>query len=269
MDTAAVRDLFDRSAATYDVAAFPFFTPFGEALVEYAQIQPHERVLDVGCGAGAALAPAAERTASAVGVELSPAMAERARAAAPGAEVCVGDAASLDFEDGSFHVVLSAFTVFFMPDPTAALSDWRRVLEPGGRIVLSTWAAGDPRWEFERQIRRGYLGELGPAFLEEMRDDLALLERFDSAEKVAAELRAAGFADVETTEHRIEFHFRDEQAWWDWNWSHAARVVLESLSEESRDRLRAEVTEAMQQIRDARGFPRTYTAVFTRAQRGG
>src|SRR3954469_15134679 len=101
MDERAVRELFDRSAATYDIAAFPFFTPFGEALVEFARIESDERVLDVGCGAGAALAPAAARSASVVGVELSPSMAERARVAAPSADVRVGDATSLDFADGS------------------------------------------------------------------------------------------------------------------------------------------------------------------------
>jgi SAM-dependent methyltransferase len=195
-------------------------------------------------------------------------MAERARAAAPGAEVRVGDASSLDFEDGSFDVVLSAFTVFFMPDPTTTLSDWRRVLAPGGRIVLSTWAANDPRWSFERDIRRGYVGELGPKLLAEMRSALELLERFDDAVKVAAELDAAGFADAESAEHPIEFFFRDEQAWWDWQWSHAARLVLESLSDASREQLRAEVVAAMQDLREERGFPRTYTAILTRALRG-
>jgi ubiquinone/menaquinone biosynthesis C-methylase UbiE len=261
--------MFDRSAATYDIAAFEFFTPFGKALVDYAQIGPDERVIVVGCGAGAALAPAAARAASAVCVELSPVMAERARAAAPSAEVHVGDAMSLAFEDGSFDVVLSAFTVFFMPDPTAALTEWRRVLAPGGRIVLSTWAANDPRWNFERDIRRRCLAELGPAFIEEMKSDFALLERFDDAEKVAAELRDAGFTDVESAQDRREFVFGDEQAWWDWQWSHAARLVLEALSDHSRERLRAEVTEAMQQLRTQNGFPRTYTAVLTRAQAGG
>ena len=40
MDPAGVQELFDRSAATYDVAAFPFFTPFGAALVDFARIGP-------------------------------------------------------------------------------------------------------------------------------------------------------------------------------------------------------------------------------------
>jgi ubiquinone/menaquinone biosynthesis C-methylase UbiE len=263
---AAIRfeDVFDRAAATYDVAAFPFFTPFGEALVEFAAIESDERVLDVGCGAGAALAPAAERAASAVGVEISPEMAERARAAAPSADVRVGDATSLDFDDASFEVVLSAFTVFFMPDPTAALTEWRRVLAPGGRIVLSTWAAGDPRWEFERQIRRGYLGEIEPAVLKELGHGLALLERFSDAEKVAGELSTAGFGEIEQAEERIGFVFRDEQAWWDWNWSHGTRVVLEALPGEALARYQAEVAQAMAQIRESNGYPRTFTSVFTR-----
>jgi ubiquinone/menaquinone biosynthesis C-methylase UbiE len=260
-------DLFDRAAATYDIAAFPFFTPFGEALVDFAQIQPSERVIDVGCGAGAALAPAAERAASAVGVELSPAMAERARAAAPSADVRVGDATSLDFDDGSFDVVLSAFTVFFMPDPTAALQEWRRVLAPGGRIALSAWAGGDPRWDFERQIRRSYMSEFGADMLKEMARAFALLERFDDAGKVESELRASGFSEPESAEHQIEFVFADDQAWWDFNWSHGSRAVLEPLTNEVRGRYRADMVDAMEQVRDERGYPRAYTAIFTRARR--
>jgi hypothetical protein len=43
MDAQDVATPFDRAAATYNVAAFPFFSPFGEALVEFARIQPDER----------------------------------------------------------------------------------------------------------------------------------------------------------------------------------------------------------------------------------
>jgi ubiquinone/menaquinone biosynthesis C-methylase UbiE len=225
-------------------------------------------VLDVGCGAGAALAPASRVASSAVGVELSPAMAERAREAAPAADVRVGDATRLDFEDGSFDVVLSAFTVFFMPDPTAAMQEWRRVLTPEGRFVLSTWSQGDPRWAFERDIRRAYVSEFEPAALEELGRGLALLERFSDEETVTNELRAAGFDDVETTEHQIEFVFADLQAWWDFNWSHGSRVFLEPLSEDTRNRYRAEAAEAMEQVREERGYPRTYTALFAKARSG-
>jgi ubiquinone/menaquinone biosynthesis C-methylase UbiE len=233
-------------------------------MVEFAAIQPDERVLDVGCGAGAALAPAARAAASAVGVELSPAMAERARAAAPSAEVRVGDASQLEFEDGSFDVVLSAFTAFFMPDPTAALREWRRVLVPGGRIVLSTWAAADPRWAFERDIRRAYISEIEPARLRLLGEGLAMLERFGDAAKVAKELQLAGFGDVDQTPHQEEFVYADEQAWWDWNWSHGSRMFFEAVPKEALDRYRADVAEAMEHVRESSGYPRTFASVFTR-----
>src|SRR3954469_2940427 len=267
MDERAVRELFDRSAATYDIAAFPFFTPFGEALVEFAQVESHERVLDVGCGAGAALAPASERVASAVGIGLSPAMAERAQASAPRAEVRVGDATSLDFADGSFDVVLSAFTVFFMPDPTAALQEWRRVLAPDGRIVLSTWGTPDRRWQkWERSLRGSFVPDMQPTLARELGAELAVLDRFNEPEKVEAELEAAGFTIEDVSQHAIELVFGDEQAWWDFNWSHGSRLYLEALPAETRERFRERMIEEMQQVRDERGFPRLYTALFARAR---
>jgi SAM-dependent methyltransferase len=260
--------LFDRAAATYDIAAFPFFTPFGEALVEFAQIQPGDSVLDVGCGAGAALLPASRAAARAVGIELSPAMAARAREAVPDAAVVEGDASQrLPFADGEFDVVLSSFTVFFMPDPTAALREWARVLAPGGRIAMATWGSADHRWSFEREVRMGFLSEIDSATLQELGAGLALVNRFDEPAKVEAELRAAGLEPAAAEPHAIEFAYPDEHAWWDWNWSHGSRVVLEALPEGAPERFRDQAYGRMQAIRTTDGFPRTYTAIFAAAGR--
>jgi ubiquinone/menaquinone biosynthesis C-methylase UbiE len=261
-----VREIFDRAAPTYDAAVFPFFTPFGAALVEYAQIGPDERVLDVGCGAGAALAPASRIAASAVGIELSPAMAERAREAAPKAEVIVGDAASLDLPDDSFDVVLSAFVIFFMEDPTAVLREWGRVLKPDGRLVISTWAGGDPRWAFEREIRRPLLAQLPQDLVQDLVRANAMLERFAEPAKVQAELSAAGFDAEPTIEHQIKFVFPDEQAWWDWTRSHAGRMAVDALPDDAQRQLRAQMRDGMEAIRNEAGYPRAYTALFTRAR---
>src|SRR4051794_40411543 len=160
-------------------------------------------------------------------------MAERARAAAPLADVHVGDATSLDFEDGSFDVVVSAFAVFFMPDPTAALQEWRRVLAPGGRIAMSTWTSSDRRWQkWELPLRRSFVPEMDPALARELGAGLGMVDRFDDREKVRAELDAAGFSDPEVEQHAIEFVFADEQSWWEFNWSHGSRMFLEALPED-------------------------------------
>ena len=233
--------------------------------MDFAGVADGDRVLDVGCGAGAALAPAARVARSAVGVELSPAMAERARAAAPQAEVRVGDASSLDFPDGAFDVVLSAFTVFFMPDPTAALRDWRRVLAPDGRIALSTWLDQDPRWGWESEVRKPFMSEVSPEALQGLAWGMQVMKRFDSSEKIVGELEAGGFEVVEQRELELEFVFGDEQSWWDWSWSHGSRVVLELLSEKALEEFRERAFEAMQACRVGDGFPRRYRALLSRA----
>lgn len=211
------------------------------------------------------LAPAARTAASAIGIELSPAMAERAREAAPGADVIVGDAASLPFEDGSFEVVLSGFVIFFMPDPTAVLREWRRVLAPGGRLCMSTWGGADPRWAFERDVRMMFGPRIDRARLAEIMASVGNVERFDEPEKVHDELAAAGLDVAEVAQHELEFVFRDENDWYDWVASHAGRVFLDALPADAHDALRATMRERMELIRDERGFPRRYTAIFSRA----
>jgi SAM-dependent methyltransferase len=235
--------------------------------VQFAKPEPGAAVLDVGCGAGAALLPASRVAARAVGIELSTGMAARARDAVPAAEVVAGDASQLPFADGEFDLVLSSFTVFFMPDPTAALGEWTRVLAPGGRIVTATWGSADPRWSWEREVRMEFLSELPPEVLQELGAGLARISRFDDPSKVADELRAAGLTPGEMDQHTIEFVFADEQAWLDWNWSHGTRVFLEALSDEAQERFRDRAFEAMQVCRVGEGFPRTYTAIFAEALR--
>jgi SAM-dependent methyltransferase len=223
-------------------------------------------VLDAGCGAGAALAPASRVAARAVGIEISAAMAARAREAAPAAEVVEGDAAALPFADGSFDVVLSSFVVFFMSDPTAVLHEWRRVLAPGGRLAMATWGEPDPRWAFESELRRSFVPEMYPKAVKEIGAGPALLNRFNAPGKVKDELRGGGFEPERVEPLAIDFVFEDEQAWWAWNWSHGSRLFLEALPEDARERFRKRAFEAMQERREGEGFPRTYTAIFAEAR---
>ena len=91
------------------------------------------RLLDVGCGSGAAAAFLDRRPLH--GCDRSPAMARAARAR--GVRVTLADAAALPYRDGAFDGVLSLGLIEYLPDPAAALAEMRRVLAPGGRLVLS------------------------------------------------------------------------------------------------------------------------------------
>ena len=97
-----------------------------------------DRVLDVGCGRGAALFPAAEAvgvTGSVAGIDLVAAMvaataADITRRGVANASVRVGDAESPEFPDRSFDAVLAGFVLFFLPDLAAALRACARLLRP-------------------------------------------------------------------------------------------------------------------------------------------
>jgi ubiquinone/menaquinone biosynthesis C-methylase UbiE len=122
--------------------------PGGEAAtrrgLEAAGLRPGERLLDVASGTGASvLLAAGELGAEAVGVEYGPEAVAGAReeAAAAGLEERAtfirGDAEALPVPDAGFDVVLCECSLCTFPDKRRALAESRRVLEPGGRLVIS------------------------------------------------------------------------------------------------------------------------------------
>lgn len=101
-----------------------------------------ERVLDVGCGTGVLLERLAARhdPSSLVGAEPVPEMLARARQRLPGeVELCQAWAEELPFPDADFDVVISCNMFHYIRRPHAALAEMRRVLRPGGRLLLTDW----------------------------------------------------------------------------------------------------------------------------------
>jgi ubiquinone/menaquinone biosynthesis C-methylase UbiE len=101
---------------------------------------PDDRLLDVGCGSGAAVRAAASIVAHAVGVDLSPGMIVRARelgGATPNVEFQVADAEALPFDDATFTKLLCTTSFHHYPNPGNAVAEMARVLTPGGRMVIA------------------------------------------------------------------------------------------------------------------------------------
>jgi ubiquinone/menaquinone biosynthesis C-methylase UbiE len=105
-------------------------------------------VADLACGTGTMSVLMAEMGHQVRGIDLSPEMVRRAVAkAAPfGSSIVIAaaDASEPPFEDGSFDVVFARHILWTLPDPTAALRRWARLLRPGGRLVLV-----EGRWGLE------------------------------------------------------------------------------------------------------------------------
>jgi ubiquinone/menaquinone biosynthesis C-methylase UbiE len=118
-------------------------TIVGELLCESVPVLAGDRVLDVGTASGNTALSAARRRAVVTGVDLTPALLDRARvrAAAEGLPVDFqqGDAAALAFPDASFDVVISTFGAIFAPDPVKTAAEMARVCRPGGSIAMANW----------------------------------------------------------------------------------------------------------------------------------
>jgi SAM-dependent methyltransferase len=236
---------FNAVADRYDNVDVEFFTPIGAELVRRAGIAPGDHVLDVGCGRGAVLRPAAAAagpTGRVTGVDLAPAMVELTAAAMiaePTVTVRVGDAANPDFPPGTFDLVTAGLVLFLLPDPEAALTAYRRLLRPGGRLAFSCFAAYDPLY----RPAIGAMARHADGVVQPPPDH----EMFRSEATLRAAL--AGWADVRISDFRLVSRFRDIDHFVAWVGSHAGRQVVGRIPPE---RLAAATASAAEVLAGAR-----------------
>ena len=137
---ASARRWFDRRAGSYESGVTSRWRdPVQRESLEALQLGADDRLLDVGCGTGAASRSAASVAASVVGIDLSPEMIRQAQRLAGGfanVHFEIADSEHLPFEDGAFTAVLCSNSFHHYPDPARAVLEMTRVLAPGGRIVI-------------------------------------------------------------------------------------------------------------------------------------
>jgi SAM-dependent methyltransferase len=164
-----------------------------EVLRQACGVQPHDHVLDIGCGSGqtAREAARAANAGSVFGVDVSATAIERARQAARAEAIhnvtfeCA-DAEVYPFPQEHFDVAISRFGTMFFDDPAVAFANISRALRRSGRLVMMVWQAGE-RNEWDVTIRQA-LGVV-PSGLP---DPFSLAD----PRTVTELLEGAGFADV-------------------------------------------------------------------------
>lgn len=123
-----------------------------QILAEALEAQRSVRVLDVGTGTGALALLLAEMGHNAIGIDLSEAMLkiaqEKAQKAGLRVEFRKGDAEAPPFPQESFDAVVSRHVLWTLPNPEKAVREWRRILRPGGRVIVidGNWSRKDRTW---------------------------------------------------------------------------------------------------------------------------
>ena len=146
--TDIVVDQFTRQATPFANAASMRDEEALRLLVEFSHAGAADTVLDVACGPGLVVGAFAKLVRHASGIDLTPAMIEKAREHAAALSLTnvdwhVGNVAALPFPDRSFSVVVSRFAFHHFVDPLAVLREMTRVATRPGRVVIADVAASD------------------------------------------------------------------------------------------------------------------------------
>jgi ubiquinone/menaquinone biosynthesis C-methylase UbiE len=132
---------FVAPAEHYDRFMGRYAPTLAVALCDATGVAAGMRVLDVGCGPGGLTHELVARTGAerVAAIDPAPQFAEACRDRHPGADVRVGPAEELPWEDGSFDATLAQLVIAFMRDPDRGVREMARVTRPGGVVAACMW----------------------------------------------------------------------------------------------------------------------------------
>jgi ubiquinone/menaquinone biosynthesis C-methylase UbiE len=158
-----ILDQFTRQAMPFNTAKVLADERALAMIVDAGQVKPSDTVLDVACGGGIVACAFAPHVQHVTGIDMTPAMLERARTYASERDLSnmswqPGDVASLPFADESFSAVVTRYSFHHLLDPLVALREMVRVCRRGGRVVVvDMYASEDPakaaQWNHLEKLR--------------------------------------------------------------------------------------------------------------------
>lgn len=230
-------------------------------LVELAQLQPGQHILDIATGTGIVAITASERVGSegkVIGVDFTPGMLNQARrkiaaAGLQNIELIEADAESLTFDDEQFDAIFCATAIVLLSDIPAALRNWYRWLKTGGIVAFSCWSTTS----FFTPVITKVCAKYGLALPN-------LHEPLGSPEKCQTLLQEIGFKDIEIKTEQFGSYLSLDEAknYWKGKWLYANGHPLLQLSEAQIEPLKAQFKAEIETLATEQGVWHENTTFF-------
>jgi SAM-dependent methyltransferase len=157
--------------------------------------------------------------------------------------------------------VLCGFALWFFPQPHRALQEFFRVLKPGERVGLTTWAEDCPFITWCQHALRPYVPPQAPPG--------QAPPRFDTPARLEAALQQAGFAQRHIMSEDGDFTYAQEEEWWVSLWPGGIRRQLEAMAAPVLEQAKTEACQQVQVLKRADGIHTLWRILFALGTKPG
>lgn len=216
---------WDMVAEGYSEITMKMFQAYTDEALALVDLNQQSHVLDIACGPGTLTLTAAEMAASVKAIDFSEAMVNILNNTLQSnvinnVETHCGDAQQLPYDNDSFDAAFSMFGLMFFPDRMKGYSEIYRVLKPGGKTVISSWAPTE-----DSPVMMAVFGAL-KAMNPDLPDPKSDIESLENPEVFKKELIDSGFKNVEVLPITKSMTFDSRESFWEDMVKGSAPIVM-------------------------------------------
>ncbi|OXM55292.1 class I SAM-dependent methyltransferase [Amycolatopsis alba] len=249
---------YDQLVDRYEDIFF-YVADVGRDLVEFADPAPGARLLDAGAGRGAVARAALAKGCAVTAIDASPLMMRRLAEEHPEISASEGDLYRTGFADGSFDLVTAGFVMQVLDDPLGALTEFRRVLVPGGAVALSLERQSVGRLAWFQDLSVEFFAPGGAAEPQDARRGPLTHDRLDAL------LGEAGFVDLTRETVELPKPLSGPDALWDWMMPRGLAEMVPALPPERGAEFRRRFLEGARRMHEDGGIVLEFAATLHRA----